>query len=108
MLPNDSNPVNLRLIGQMLAWSNKNENLLPPGRKARALLAVLALSGATPVSRSQRGGVALESTRRKRGTCLVAARASEVARGTRARKDRDRACHTGSSDAKGACCRHRR
>jgi DNA-binding SARP family transcriptional activator len=45
--------MNLRLIGQMEAWSNRNENLLPSGRKTRALLAVLALSGATPVLRSQ-------------------------------------------------------
>src|SRR5206468_3052987 len=52
MLPNSSTLVNLRLIGQMAAWSNNNENLLPSGRKTRALLAVLALSGATPVLRS--------------------------------------------------------
>jgi hypothetical protein len=49
MPPNEANCVNLRLIGQMEAWSNTDENILPQGRKARALLAVLALSGATPL-----------------------------------------------------------
>jgi len=53
MPPNDMTSVSLRLIGQMQAWSGENENLLPQGRKTRALLAVLVLSGATPVLRSQ-------------------------------------------------------
>ena len=57
MLRNASHPLNLRLIGQMEAWSSTNENLLPPGRKARALLAVLALSGTAPVLRSHIGGL---------------------------------------------------
>jgi DNA-binding SARP family transcriptional activator len=46
-----SNPVRLHLIGQMEAWSKTNTNLLPSGRKARALLAILVLSGPQPVSR---------------------------------------------------------
>jgi len=46
-----SNPVRLHLIGQMEAWSNKDANLLPSGRKARALLAILALAGSGPVLR---------------------------------------------------------
>jgi DNA-binding SARP family transcriptional activator len=52
MLRSDAHLLNLRLIGQMEAWSNTNECLLPSGRKTRALLAILALSGATQVSRS--------------------------------------------------------
>jgi len=47
----DSNVVILRLIGQMEAWSNNGESILPSGRKARALLAILALSGPNPVLR---------------------------------------------------------
>jgi len=41
----------LRLIGPMDMRTVKNESVLPASRKARALLAVLALSGRTPVSR---------------------------------------------------------
>jgi DNA-binding SARP family transcriptional activator len=48
----DSSVVKLRLIGQMEAWSNHGESLLPSSRKARALLAVLALSEGKPVLRS--------------------------------------------------------
>ena len=51
MLRSDPKPVTLRLIGQMEAWSRRNEGLLPSGRKARALLAILALSGGNPVLR---------------------------------------------------------
>jgi DNA-binding SARP family transcriptional activator len=47
------NPVRLHLIGQMRAWSNTNESLLPRGHKARALLAILALSEGNAVSRSR-------------------------------------------------------
>ena len=36
--------VRLRLIGQMEAWTLTSENVLPQGRKTRALLAVVALS----------------------------------------------------------------
>src|SRR6201998_3707232 len=36
--------VRLRLIGQMEAWTLTSENVLPAGRKTRALLAVFALS----------------------------------------------------------------
>jgi DNA-binding SARP family transcriptional activator len=57
MLRDDLPSLNLRLIGQMEAWSSTNENLLPPGRKTRALLAVLALSGPTPVLRSHIAGL---------------------------------------------------
>src|SRR5271155_3381814 len=34
----------MRLIGQMEAWTLTSENVLPAGRKTRALLAVIALS----------------------------------------------------------------
>src|SRR6185312_9195334 len=34
----------LRLIGQMEAWTITSENVLPAGRKTRALLAVVALA----------------------------------------------------------------
>ncbi len=57
MLLSDPKPVTLRLIGQMEAWSSRNECLLPSGRKARALLAILALSGGNPVSRSRAAGL---------------------------------------------------
>ena len=43
----------LRLIGQMEAWTINSESVLPLGRKTRALLAILALSGARPVIRSR-------------------------------------------------------
>ncbi|MDE2580262.1 MAG: hypothetical protein KGL52_01375 [Rhodospirillales bacterium] len=36
--------IRLRLIGQMEAWTLSSENVLPIGRKTRALLAVVALS----------------------------------------------------------------
>lgn len=47
------NPLRLHLIGQMEAWSNSNESLLPHGRKARALLAILALSEGNSVFRGR-------------------------------------------------------
>src|SRR5271156_6809739 len=45
--------VRLRLIGQMEAWSLTSENVLPPGRKTRALLAVVALSAPRPALRGR-------------------------------------------------------
>jgi DNA-binding SARP family transcriptional activator/TolB-like protein len=45
--------VRLRLIGQMEAWTLTSENILPSGRKTRALLAVLALSAPRPVLRGR-------------------------------------------------------
>jgi DNA-binding SARP family transcriptional activator/TolB-like protein len=51
----DSAPVQvrLRLIGQMEAWTLTSENILPTGRKTRALLAILALSSPRPVLRGK-------------------------------------------------------
>ncbi len=45
--------VRLRLIGQMEAWTLTSESVLPPGRKTRALLAVVALSSPRPMLRSK-------------------------------------------------------
>jgi len=45
--------VRLRLIGQMEAWTLNSENVLPLGRKTRALLAILVLSAPRPVIRSR-------------------------------------------------------
>jgi DNA-binding SARP family transcriptional activator/TolB-like protein len=45
--------VRLRLIGQMEAWTLTSENILPSGRKTRALLAVLALQAPRPVLRGR-------------------------------------------------------
>jgi len=45
--------VRLRLIGQMEAWSPTGANVLPPGRKTRALLAVVALSAPRPALRGR-------------------------------------------------------
>jgi DNA-binding SARP family transcriptional activator len=45
--------VRLRLIGQMEAWTLNSESVLPPGRKTRALLAIIALSSPRPVLRSR-------------------------------------------------------
>ncbi len=45
--------VRLRLIGQMEAWSLTSENILPTGRKTRALLATLALASPRPVLRTK-------------------------------------------------------
>jgi DNA-binding SARP family transcriptional activator/TolB-like protein len=54
-LPSPADPVlvRLRLIGQMEAWTLTSENILPTGRKTRALLAILALSSPRPVLRSK-------------------------------------------------------
>ena len=43
----------LRLIGQMEAWALNSENVLPAGRKTRALLAAIALSGTRPALRGR-------------------------------------------------------
>src|SRR3984885_12336575 len=45
--------VRLRLIGQMEAWTVTSENVLPAGRKTRALLAAIALSAPRPALRSR-------------------------------------------------------
>jgi DNA-binding SARP family transcriptional activator/tetratricopeptide (TPR) repeat protein len=45
--------VRLRLAGQMQAWTVANENVLPTGRKTRALLASVALSAPRPASRAR-------------------------------------------------------
>ena len=45
--------VRLRLIGQMAAWTQTGESLLPSGRKTRALLAVIALSSPRPALRGR-------------------------------------------------------
>ena len=49
----DSVAVRLRLIGQMEAWTTNSDSVLPPGRKTRALLAIVALSQPRPVLRSR-------------------------------------------------------
>jgi len=43
----------LRLIGQMEAWTLTSENVLPLGRKTRALLAIVALAAPRPALRSR-------------------------------------------------------
>jgi DNA-binding SARP family transcriptional activator/TolB-like protein len=45
--------VRLRLIGQMEAWTVNSESVLPAGRKTRALLAAIALSGPRPALRGR-------------------------------------------------------
>jgi hypothetical protein len=45
--------IRLRLTGQMGAWTVSNENVLPTGRKTRALLAIIALSAPRPASRGR-------------------------------------------------------
>ncbi len=45
--------VRLRLIGQMEAWTLTSESVLPPGRKTRALLAIIALSAPRPALRGR-------------------------------------------------------
>src|SRR6195952_5029803 len=52
-MPADPVAVRLRLIGQMEAWTLNSESVLPPGRKTRALLAIIALSSPRPVLRSR-------------------------------------------------------
>jgi DNA-binding SARP family transcriptional activator len=45
--------VRLRLIGHMEAWTVTSENVLPAGRKTRALLAAVALAGPRPALRGR-------------------------------------------------------
>src|SRR5580658_1518144 len=45
--------VRLRLSGQMEAWTVSGQNVLPPGRKTRALLACVALAGPRPALRGR-------------------------------------------------------
>jgi DNA-binding SARP family transcriptional activator len=45
--------VRLRLIGQMEAWTVTSENVLPTGRKTRALLAAVALAAPRPALRGR-------------------------------------------------------
>ena len=45
--------VRLRLIGQMEAWTIRGENVLPAGRKTRALLACIAMAAPRPVLRGK-------------------------------------------------------
>ncbi len=45
--------VRLRLIGQMEAWTVRSENVLPAGRKTRALLACIAMAAPRPVLRGR-------------------------------------------------------
>src|SRR3984885_2930772 len=45
--------VRLRLTGQMEAWTVATENVLPTGRKTRALLAAIALSAPRPAMRGR-------------------------------------------------------
>lgn len=45
--------VRLRLIGQMEAWTIRSENVLPSGRKTRAVLACVALAAPRPVLRGK-------------------------------------------------------
>jgi DNA-binding SARP family transcriptional activator len=49
----DGIAIRLRLTGQMEAWTIANENILPAGRKTRALLAAIALSAPRPASRAR-------------------------------------------------------
>lgn len=54
--PNDNQNqvvVRLRLIGQMEAWTVTSENVLPSGRKTRALLAAVALAAPRPALRGR-------------------------------------------------------
>lgn len=53
--PSPTGPVvlRLRLIGQMEAWTVTSENVLPAGRKTRALLGVIALASPRPALRGR-------------------------------------------------------
>ncbi len=51
--PSNVVTVRLRLIGQMEAWTLNSENVLPLGRKTRALLAILAMAAPRPVVRGR-------------------------------------------------------
>src|SRR6201746_2729643 len=45
--------VRLRLIGRMEAWTIRSENILPKRRKARAMLAYVAMASPRPVPRGR-------------------------------------------------------
>ena len=49
----DPSLLRLQLVGPMQALTLDNESVLPPGRKTRGLLAILAMSGRRPVLRSK-------------------------------------------------------
>ena len=49
----DGVSMRLKLIGQMEAWSLNSDNLMPVGRKTRALLAIVALAAPRSVLRSR-------------------------------------------------------
>ena len=51
--PANTPVLRLRLIGQMEAWTLNSESVLPSGKKTRALLAVIALSGNRPALRGR-------------------------------------------------------
>lgn len=55
--PGSQVSLRLRLIGRMDAWGLAGESVLPRVRKARGLLAVLALAGGRPVLRSRLTGL---------------------------------------------------
>ncbi len=52
-IASDPVAVRLRLIGQMEASAVNGDSVLPPGRKTRALLAIIALSSPRPVLRAR-------------------------------------------------------
>jgi DNA-binding SARP family transcriptional activator/TolB-like protein len=52
-IPSDDAVVRLRLIGRMEAWTYRSENVLPTRRKARAMLACIAMASPRPVLRSR-------------------------------------------------------
>src|ERR1700709_2886731 len=49
----DNAVVRLRLIGRMEAWTIRSENILPKRRKARAMLAYIAMASPRPVPRGR-------------------------------------------------------
>jgi hypothetical protein len=53
MPKSDPSLLRLQLVGPMQAFTLDNESVLPPGRKTRGLLAILAMSGRRPVLRSK-------------------------------------------------------
>ncbi len=56
-LPAAAIRLRLTLIGRVDAWSLASQRVLPRTRKARALLAVLALGGPQPIARSRLAGL---------------------------------------------------
>jgi len=49
----DPSLLRLQLVGPMQAFTLDNERVLPPGRKTRGLLAIIAMAGRRPVLRSK-------------------------------------------------------